>query len=237
MTPAACDLNSLLPKVRPSTLLSLDDVVTTVRDVASAASAGGSRLANADPTASLKLNYAAEGQPDPYAGFDARIVPENVTLLPKTTNQATGGNTWNEKVVVAKKGETVGSILRELGALPDNIKTILAVLGARGRDGGIKEGQKLRVIAMPAGAGHVQPVRVIIASDSAIEAAVALSDQGKYVPVDMHNVDTEVADASRGRADRRRWQRRAAVPEPLRDRAAQQCAALGDRRNGPYLFL
>jgi murein DD-endopeptidase MepM/ murein hydrolase activator NlpD len=196
VTPATCDLNSLLSKVKPSTLLSIDDVVTTVRDVASAAGAGGARFANADPTTSLRLNYAAEGQPDPYAGFDARIVPENVTLLPKTTNQATGGNAWNEKVIVAKKGETVGSILRELGALPDNIKAILAALGTRGRDGGIKEGQKVRVIAMPSGQGHVQPVRVIVASDTAVEAAAALSDDGKYVSVDVHNVDTEVADAS-----------------------------------------
>ena len=54
----------------------------------------------------------------------------------------------------------------------------------------------MRVLAMPAGPGHVQPIRVIIASDSAVEAAVALSDQGKYVPVDVHNVDTEVADAA-----------------------------------------
>jgi murein DD-endopeptidase MepM/ murein hydrolase activator NlpD len=49
---------------------------------------------------------------------------------------------------------------------------------------------------MPAGPGHIQPIRVIIASDSTVEAAVALSDQGKYVPVDVHNVDTEIADAN-----------------------------------------
>jgi murein DD-endopeptidase MepM/ murein hydrolase activator NlpD len=194
VTPAVCALSSLLPKVKPATLLPLDDVLTSVRDVASSAGLG-SRLANADPASSLKLNYAAEGQPDPYAGFETRIVPENVTLLPKTTAQATGGNPWSEKVVVAKKGDTVGSILRELGALPDNIKTILAVLGARGGEGGIKEGDKVRVLAMPAGPGHMQPIRIIIAGDSAIEAAVALSDRGKYVPVDVHNVDPEVADA------------------------------------------
>ncbi len=34
MTPAVCDLNSLLPKVKPSTLLPLDDVLSRVRDVA-----------------------------------------------------------------------------------------------------------------------------------------------------------------------------------------------------------
>ena len=53
---------------------------------------------------------------DPYAGFEARIVPENITLLPKTTTQATGGNGVNEKLVVAKKGDSVVGILRDLGA-------------------------------------------------------------------------------------------------------------------------
>jgi murein DD-endopeptidase MepM/ murein hydrolase activator NlpD len=195
VTPAVCDLNSLLPKVKPATLLSLDDVIANVRDAASTAGSDSQRMANADPAASLKLNYAAEGDTDPYAGFEARVVPENVTLLPKTANQATGGNAWSERVMLVKKGETVGAILRELGATPDDIKPILAALGARGRDGGIKEGQKLRVLVMPAGASHVKPIRVIIATDSAVEAAVALSDQGKFVSVDVHNVDTEVAEA------------------------------------------
>ena len=114
------------------------------------------------------------------------MVPENITLLPKTT---LGTNDWNERVIVAKKGETVGSILRELGAVPDEIKRIIAVLGPSAREGGLKEGQKLRVLTTPAGLGHMRPLRVIIAGDSKIEAAAALSDQGTYVPVDIRNVD------------------------------------------------
>ena len=46
-----------------------------------------------------RLAYAAEGNIDPYAGFETRIVPENITLLPKTATQATGGNAWNERTV------------------------------------------------------------------------------------------------------------------------------------------
>jgi murein DD-endopeptidase MepM/ murein hydrolase activator NlpD len=42
----------------------------------------------------------------------------------------------------------------------------------------------------------LQPVRVIVANDTGIEAAVALADIGKYVQVDVKNVDTEVADNS-----------------------------------------
>ncbi len=69
----------------------------------------------------IKLAYAGTATADPYAGSEARVVPENITLLPKTTNQTTGGNAFNEKNVVAKKGETVASILRDLGATPDDI--------------------------------------------------------------------------------------------------------------------
>jgi len=43
---------------------------------------------------------------------------------------------------------------------------------------------------------RLQPVRVIVANDAGIEAAVALSDLGKYVQVDVKNVDTEVAESS-----------------------------------------
>ena len=52
-------------------------------------------------------------------------MPENITLLPKKT----AANDWSERLVVAKKSETVGSILRELGAAPDEIKALIAVLG------------------------------------------------------------------------------------------------------------
>ena len=34
-----------------------------------------------------RMAYAAEGDIDPYAGFEARIVPENITLLPKSAGQ------------------------------------------------------------------------------------------------------------------------------------------------------
>ncbi len=55
-------------------------------------------------------------------------------------------------MIVVKSGETVGSILRELGAAPDEIKSIIAVIGPAALEGGLKEGQKLRVLMTPAGA-------------------------------------------------------------------------------------
>jgi len=192
VTPAVCEINSLLPHVKPSTLLPLDEVMARVRDVAKDAGIGTSVLANADGRTPMKLGYAADNEPDPYLGFEARIVPMNVTLLPKTRPAA--DNDVNEHVVTAKKGETVGSILHELGATPDEIKQILAVLDPQAREGGLKEGQKVRVLLAPPGLGRVLPLRVIVEGDSSIKAAAALSDMGTYVPVDIRNVDNDTAE-------------------------------------------
>ena len=195
ITPAQCDISSLMAKVKPSTLLPPDDILARVRDVANRAAAAGPLLGGGDPAAGpagLKLSYAAEGDTDPYVGFEARVVPENITLLPKTS----AASDWSEHAVAVKKGETVGSILRELGAAPEEIKNLIAVLGATAREGGIKEGMKLRVLTAATGSGHMQPLRVIIYSDTAIEAAVAISDSGAYVPVDVRNIAAEVADAA-----------------------------------------
>jgi hypothetical protein len=42
----------------------------------------------------------------------------------------------------------------------------------------------------------MQPLRIIISGDSGIEAAIALSDTGKYVPVDIRNVDTGTTEGA-----------------------------------------
>jgi murein DD-endopeptidase MepM/ murein hydrolase activator NlpD len=196
VTPASCDINSLLPKIKPATLLPLDDVLSRVRDVANAAPINTGLTPTTDQTGTITLSYAAEGNPTADFGFMARVVPENVTLLPKTTAQANGGGDWSERMVTAKKGETVGSILRELGAAPDEIKQVNAVFGPLAADGGIKEGQRLRVLMAPSGLAHMRPLRVIILGDSGIMAATALSDTGKYVPVDIKNVDADIAQTS-----------------------------------------
>ncbi len=190
------DLASILPRVRVASMLPIDDIIARVRDTANWT--GGApqqryQVAGVQPTA--RLAYAAEGDPDPYAGFETRIVPENITLLPKTGSQTTGGNAWNERAVTVKKGESISSILKELGATPDETRAIAAALGPRGRDGGLKEGQRLRILIAAGGLARMQPIRVIVTGDSAVEAVVALSDKGKYVPVDVTSMNTEVADA------------------------------------------
>ena len=196
------DLAPMMPKLKIALATPTDEVIGRVRQAAEWSTKSANHQPVADNVTGIKLAYAGAGTADPYAGFEARIVPENITLLPKTTSQTTGGNGFNERVILAKKGESVGSILRDLGATPDDIIAINKVLGPRGRDGGIKEGQKLRVLLTPVpGTQRLQPIRVIVANETSIDAVVALSDTGKYVSVDVKNVDTEVADASEDGGD------------------------------------
>ncbi len=194
------DLAPMMPKLRISLQTPGDDVIARVRDAAdwSNKNANPNQMAGANNITGIKLAYAGVGTADPYAGFEARIVPENITLLPKTTTQATGGNAFNERIIAVKKGDTIANILRDQGASPEDIGAITKILGPRGRDGGIKEGQKLRVLlaAVPGQPQRLQPIRVIVANDASVDAVVALSDTGKYVSVDVKNVDTEVAEST-----------------------------------------
>jgi len=207
------DLASVLPKAKLAAVVTLDEILMRVRDASNWRGNSGVRytaLANATADASgaqsdMKLAYATEGTvADPYAGFETRVVPENVTLLPKTKEQATGGNPSNERIHVVKKGDTVTTILRDQGATPEEARSIAITLGPRGRDGGLKEGQKLRILMAPAGQGagqRLQPYRVIVANESTIEAVAALSDLGKYVAVDVQSMNTVTETADTGDDD------------------------------------
>jgi murein DD-endopeptidase MepM/ murein hydrolase activator NlpD len=206
------DLAPILPKAKVAAVVALDEVLMRVRDAANWHGNGGgvryAALATADVTGAqtdMKLAYAAEGSSsDPYAGFETRVVPENVTLLPKTKEQVVGGNPSGERVHAVKKGDTVISILKEQGATQDEAKAIAATLGARGRDGGLKEGEKLRILMAPSGpapGARLQPYRVIVANDAAVEAVAALSDLGKYVAVDVQSMNTVTDTADNKSSD------------------------------------
>jgi murein DD-endopeptidase MepM/ murein hydrolase activator NlpD len=208
------DLTPVLPKAKFAAVVPLDDILMRVRDASNwhgNGNTGGVRYASlanaaADVTgasADVKMAYATEGSAaDPYAGFETRVVPENVTLLPKTKEQTTGGSQAGEHLHLAKKGDSISTILRDQGATPDEAKAISMTLGPRGRDGALRDGEKVRILMQPSGSGaaqRLQPYRVIVASDSTVEAVAALSDMGKYVSVDVQSMNTvtDTADASK----------------------------------------
>jgi murein DD-endopeptidase MepM/ murein hydrolase activator NlpD len=196
------ELAEILPKARIAATVPPDDILIRVRDTANSSAIMQARGLSGDVLAMGRLAYAVEGDIDLGARFRTRIFPENITLLPKTGTQITGGNTWDERHIVAKRGDSIGAILAELGATANEIKEITAALGSRGRDGALKEGQKLRVLLRATGMPpRPQPIRVIIAGENAVEAIVALSEKGRYVAPDVRSMNTELAETAPDRGD------------------------------------
>ena len=105
----------MLPKAKIAAVVAIDEVLMRVRDASNWRGNSGVRytMANAAPMPAaqpdIKMAYATEGNvaADPYAGFETRVVPENVTLLPKTKDQVTGGNPTDERVHIVKKGDSI----------------------------------------------------------------------------------------------------------------------------------
>ncbi len=135
------------------------------------------------PLTNMALGYAQE-----KAGpGDVSVLPnvaENLSSVPKSGTETTGGNTWSERTIVAKKGEGLTAILKELNAVPQATTALISAFGSRGRDGGIAEGHRVRVLIDTLADGTIHPLRVSIFSDKGHEATVALGDNGRYVSVE-----------------------------------------------------
>jgi hypothetical protein len=120
---------------------------------------------------------------------DALPLSGGISRIEKTSKVANHGNDSTERVIVARRGDSISSILRNVDATPEEMKAIGAALGFRGREGGIKEGDRVRVLLSPAPASwRMQAIRVIVIGNGRIDAVAALSDSGKYVAVDPRSI-------------------------------------------------
>lgn len=180
------DLLLVSPAVRIAAIMRNEDVLLKVRE-AIAPGIGVSKLRQTI-TASIglgpggeRLGYAAEGD---SRGGDVPAFAENVSSMAKTANEATGGNTWTERTIVAKKNEGLTTILRDLGAVSTTARALISAFGSRGRDGGLKEGHRVRILLDTLPDGQAHPLRISIFSDQGHEATVALADSGRYVSVE-----------------------------------------------------
>jgi murein DD-endopeptidase MepM/ murein hydrolase activator NlpD len=180
------DLALVPPTLRIAALMRSEDALLKVRS-AMAPGTGDGNLRQTLASAGLaigsgRLAYATEG--DLRGGEDLPAFAENVSTVPKTAKEVTGGNSWTERTVVVKKGEGLTTILRDLNAAPQATRLLISAFGPRGRDGGIKEGHRVRILQDTLPDGQTQPLRVSIFSEQGHEATVALADSGRYVSVE-----------------------------------------------------
>ncbi|KAB0269197.1 M23 family metallopeptidase [Microvirga brassicacearum] len=132
----------------------------------------------------------------PFSTIEVRVVPENVTNLPKT-EQGGSSPLVEERDVVLKKGETLETALRSYGANPEQIADITTALSARIRVSGLGEGQHMRILIAPGPrlGDPRQIVRVLVLGERGIEGIAATNDRGVFVSVTPINDEVAGGDA------------------------------------------
>lgn len=147
------------------------------------------------PGAPEALGYA-RATDVPFTSIEVRVVPENVTTLTKSEPRA-GDAPLGESDVSLKSGETVEAALKANGANPDEIRAIVAALGARARSGPF-EGLTLRILFVPGtGAAGRQIARVVTFGEGGIEGIAARNDRGVFVSVAAPSDGTRARAAAR----------------------------------------
>jgi murein DD-endopeptidase MepM/ murein hydrolase activator NlpD len=182
------DLAMVPPGTRVVGTPRAEDVMMKLRETIDADNTDGKSLPS--PAGSTiggvfsgRLAYAVDGS-NRFMPDDIPATFENMNSFGKTSAEVTGGNNWSERTLVAKKGDSLGSILRDIGTEPNAQAAIISAFAQRGKDGGLKEGQRVRLLVQPAEGGQIQALRVSIFSDQGHQGTVALADNGRYVSVE-----------------------------------------------------
>ena len=135
--------------------------------------------ARLDPTGGLGAETPLANSP--FSTIQVKMVPENLTLLPKAQANARI-QPPADRLVVVRKGEVLEDVLRNGGVARDQIKTAAAAFGAK-RNDSINEGKrvKLQFTDFDGTGRDIRLARVTIYANEVQEALIGLADDGSFV--------------------------------------------------------
>ena len=143
------DLTTVLPRAKLAAVLPLDEVIARVREAANWDGGSSQTSARDHRCHPGQLPMPPSATSTPMRASSLASCRRTSRCFRRRPSQVTGGNAWNERTVAVKKGDSVAAILRDLGRERRRDQGDHAALGARGRDSGLKDGQKLRVLLAP----------------------------------------------------------------------------------------
>lgn len=171
------DIGSLEPRQRTMLTLSTDDILARVREVAT-------QIALVTPVSLSPDAAGMSAAPAPVVN-DLDPGAPNAIRIAKRSPDAAAAGAPPDRTAVAKAGDTIASILLELGAVRDDVRLIAAAFTRGGQEITLRQGQRIRALFAMGPAGRPQPVRVILVGERGTpEAAVAQTEEGRYVAVD-----------------------------------------------------
>jgi len=126
----------------------------------------------------------------PFNSIEVRVVPENVTTLPKVEPRLTE-SMFEERDVALKRNESFEAALKANGANDAQIGGIVTALGGKARTGTLVEGQRMRLLIGPGprAGDRRQILRVLLFGERGIEGIAAVNDRGGFVSVTLPTDD------------------------------------------------
>jgi murein DD-endopeptidase MepM/ murein hydrolase activator NlpD len=118
-----------------------------------------------------------------FSSIEVKVVPENVTDVPKANGNLPAVLRANERVVALKRGENPEQMFRANGASQADARAIIAIM--TGRMGALKETVRFKLLVAPKdGQEPEKLLRVTAYEDDAIRAIAAIDDRNEFVSVD-----------------------------------------------------
>jgi murein DD-endopeptidase MepM/ murein hydrolase activator NlpD len=145
--------------------------------------------AGLDPTGGLSYASAAPSAINaPFSSIEVRMVPENVTSIPKSVPPTAGTGQVSqieERLVAVRHGETLDDILKANGASREQIKAIVSAFASRRGDTPVSEGQRIKLMLadLDDSGGPLQIGRISVYADEKLLTTVAITDAGTYLQV------------------------------------------------------
>ncbi len=193
------DIAAIPASDRPMLALTTEEILAKVREISTQAEVA-TRVSLPAATAPGAATAPVPADRPPAVDADG---PNVMRVAKRPAEAATPSSAPPDRAAIAKAGDTITSLMLELGATRDDARLVATAFSRGGREITLREGQRVRVLFAPGAAGRVQPVRIILVGErDNPEAAVALSDDGRYVamedPADAATVsdDSEEDDSS-----------------------------------------
>ena len=138
----------------------------------------------------------------PFNSIEVRVIPENVTTLPKLEPRA-ADSLFEERDVALKRDEGFEAALQANGATEAQIGGIVNALGGRPKTAALVEGQRMRILVGP-GLRPGEPrqiMRVILFGERGVEAIAAMNDRGVFVSVTPPVEESQAKKTAQANAD------------------------------------
>lgn len=153
------------------------------------------------PTAAPTTLGFTTGVGDPFSKLVVRMVPENVTVLPRQDSVLTRLPV-EEKLVLSRSEATTVQTLRTAGATPAQIKDIVAALTRNGKTPNLEGNRLLKLTLQPVEAGGAKELmRAEVFFDEKLVASTGRRDDGSFWPIEMRDIQTAAPKSGGSKTD------------------------------------